>query len=220
MSGIRQTIAKRLQAAKQDIPHYRLFADVRIDALLDYRRELNNKTPDMDISVNDLLIKACAMALQQVPECNVQLHGDHIRQFSNADIAVAVAIDEGLITPIITGANRKTIEQIAIESADLIRRARGGGLKQHEYEGGSFTLSNLGMFGVRQFDAIINPPQCAILAVGKGEPRAVVDNGNITVATVMSMTLSLDHRVIDGRTGARFLQTLTSIIETRVQSKQ
>ena len=220
MSGIRQNIARRLQAAKRDIPHYRLYADARIDALLDYRKELNKATPETDISVNDLLIKACAMALQQVPECNVQFHGDHIRQFSNADIAVAVAIDEGLITPIITQANRKRVEQIAAEMTDLIRRARGGGLKQHEYEGGSFTLSNLGMFGVRQFDAIINPPQCAILAIGKGEPRAVVDNGNITVATVISMTLSLDHRVIDGATGARFLQTLTNIIETRVKSNQ
>jgi pyruvate dehydrogenase E2 component (dihydrolipoamide acetyltransferase) len=213
MSGMRQTIARRLQESKSTIPHFRLVADAEIDALLDLRRELNQALPGADITVNDLLIKACATALTQVPDCNVQLHGHTIRRFKDADIAVAVAMEAGLMTPIVTAANRKGIAQISNEVRDLVTRAKAGTLKQHEFEGGSFTLSNLGMFGVKQFDGIINPPQCAILAVGKGEERVVVDQGEGAIATILTLSLSLDHRVIDGATGARFMQALTRVIE-------
>lgn len=213
MSAIRQTIARRLQESKSTIPHYRLVAEAEIDALLDLRRELNAALPGADITVNDLLIKACATALMQVPDCNVQLHGHSIRRFRDADIAVAVALEEGLMTPIVTAANNKGIAQISNEVRDLVTRARAGTLQQHEFEGGSFTLSNLGMFGIKQFDAIINPPQCAILAVGKGEERVIVDQGEGAIATLLTLSLSLDHRVIDGATGARFMQALVRVLE-------
>ena len=213
MSGMRQTIARRLQESTSTIPHYRLVAEAEIDALLDLRTELNAALPGADITVNDLLLKACATALMHVPDCNVQLHGHTIRRFKDADIAVAVAMEEGLMTPIVTAANRKGIAQISNEVRDLVTRAKTGTLQQHEFEGGSFTLSNLGMFGIKQFDAIINPPQCAILAVGRGEERVIVDQGEGAIATVLTLSLSLDHRVIDGATGARFLQALTRVIE-------
>lgn len=213
MSGVRQTIARRLQESKSTIPHYRLVAEAEIDALLDLRGELNQALPGADITVNDLLIKACATALMQVPDCNVQLHGHTVRRFKDADIAVAVALEEGLMTPIVTAANSKGIAQISNEVRDLVTRAKAGTLKQHEFEGGSFTLSNLGMFGIKQFDAIINPPQCAILAVGKGEERVIVDQGEGAIATLLTLSLSLDHRVIDGATGARFMQALVRVIE-------
>jgi pyruvate dehydrogenase E2 component (dihydrolipoamide acetyltransferase) len=213
MSGIRQTIARRLQESKSTIPHYRLVAEAEIDALLDLRSELNAALPDADITVNDLLIKACATALMQVPDCNVQLHGHTIRRFRDADIAVAVALEEGLMTPIVTAANKKGIAQISNEVRDLVTRAKTGTLQQHEFEGGSFTLSNMGMFGIKQFDAIINPPQCAILAVGKGEERVIVDQGEGAIATLLTLSLSLDHRVIDGATGARFMQALVRVME-------
>lgn len=213
LSGMRRTIARRLQAAKSEIPHYRLVADADIDALLALRGELNAALGHANVTVNDLLLKACATALSQVPECNVQFDGSDIKRFRDADIAVAVSLEAGLITPVVRAANRKGIAQISNEVRDLVTRARTGTLKQHEYEGGSFTLSNLGMYGIRQFDAIINPPQCAILAVGRGEQRVVVDDGEGAIATMLTLSLSLDHRIIDGAKGARFMQALVRVIE-------
>ncbi|HKJ21627.1 MAG TPA: 2-oxo acid dehydrogenase subunit E2, partial [Gammaproteobacteria bacterium] len=184
-----------------------------IDALLALRRELNEALDDANVTVNDLLIKACASALTQVPDCNVQLHGSSIHRFRDADIAVAVALEGGLITPIIRSVNRKGVAAVSNEARELVTRAKAGTLKQEEFEGGTFTVSNLGMFGLKQFDAIINPPQCGILAVGAGEERVIVKDGEPEVATMLTLSLSLDHRVVDGALGARFLQALVRIIE-------
>lgn len=213
MSAMRQTIGRRLQRSKIDIPHYRLVAEADIDALLALRGELNDSLDEANVSVNDLLIKCCATALMQVPGCNVQLHGDTIHRFNDADIAVAVALEAGLITPVIRSVNRKGVAAVSNEARELITRAKAGTLKPDEFEGGTFTVSNLGMFGIRQFDAIINPPQCAILAVGAGEERVIVADGEPDVATMLTLSLSLDHRVIDGALGARFMQALVRIIE-------
>lgn len=213
MSGMRRTIARRLQGSTATIPHYRMIAEAEIDALLALRAELNEALRQANVSVNDLLVKACAAALVQVPDCNVQLHGETIKRFQDADIAVAVALEAGLVTPVVRAANRKGLVQISSEIQELVTRVKAGTLTAEAFEGGTFTLSNLGMYGVRQFDAIINPPQCAIVAVGKGAPRMVVKQGKGVVATVMTLTLSLDHRVIDGAVGARFLQALVQFIE-------
>jgi len=213
LSPMRQRIAQRLQAAAATIPHYRLISDACFDALLDRHKQIRQAATATRISINDLLVKACGLALVQVPECNVQFDGSLIKRFPHADISVAVALEEGLITPIIRAADTKDIGAIAAETAELVQRARAGVLKPEEYEGGTFTISNLGMFGIRQFDAIINPPQCAILAVGRSEQRVVVREGQPAVATLLTLTLSLDHRVIDGAVGAKFLQTLVNIIE-------
>jgi len=212
MSSTRMTIARRLQESKSSIPHYRLVADVRVDALNALRTKLA-AAANQDISLNDLLLKSCAVVLKQVPECNVQLENNVIRRYRDADIAIAVATDNGLLTPIIRAANTKSISQIAGEARELIARARSGRLTLEEISGGTFTLSNLGMFGIKQFDAIINPPQCAILAIGAAEPRIVVAAGQPAVATVLTMSLSLDHRAIDGAVGARFMRALTQLIE-------
>lgn len=213
LSPMRQRIAQRLQSSASTIPHYRLVSDARFDALLDLHKQLKHNGSDTRISINDLLVKACAMALMQVPECNVQFDGNSITRFPHVDIAVAVALEEGLITPLVRNSDTKNVTTIAAETAELVKRARAGVLKPEEYEGGTFTVSNLGMFGIRQFDAIINPPQCAILAVGRSEQRVVVRDGQPGVATMLTLTLSLDHRVIDGAVGARFLQALVNIIE-------
>jgi pyruvate dehydrogenase E2 component (dihydrolipoamide acetyltransferase) len=213
LSPMRQRIAQRLQDSASTIPHYRLVSDACFDALLDLHKSLKNAGSDTHISINDLLVKACATALLQVPECNLQFDGNQVTRFPHADISVAVALEEGLITPIVRAADTKGVSAIAAETAELVRRARSGVLKPEEYEGGTFTISNLGMFGVRQFDAIINPPQCAILAVGRSEQRVVARGGQPVVATMLTLTLSLDHRVIDGAVGAKFLQTLVNIIE-------
>jgi len=216
MSGTRQTIARRLQESKSTIPHYRLIKDVRVDALMSLRSELNNSLPDSKVSVNDMLIKACATALSAVPDCNVQMENNVIRKFQDADIAMAVALESGLITPIIRSANRKGVVEIAVEARELIDKARNGKLSEDEINGGTFTVSNLGMYGIKQFDAIINPPQCAILAVGGAERRVVVDGDQPVIATLMTLSLSLDHRVIDGAIGSRFMQELAQAIEQPV----
>lgn len=212
MSSTRQTIAERLQQSKSSIPHYRLIADARVDALKAIQSELN-RAHNVKISINDILIKACSIALINVPECNVQMENNVIKKFRDTDISVAVALDSGLITPIIRAVNRKNTAQVAVEANELIEKARNGKLQQEEIVGGTFTISNLGMFGVKQFDAIINPPQCAILAVGKAEQRVIVENEQPAVATVMTLSLSLDHRVIDGAVGAGFLRELVKAIE-------
>lgn len=216
MSGMRKAIAARLQASKRTAPHFRLQAELDLEALLTLRSEINASAPAIKLSVNDLLIKACALALVKVPDVNVQF--DEARQavlrFSDADISVAVALPGGLITPIVRQANRKSLAQISAEMLSLVTRAKAGTLKPEEFQGGSFSMSNLGMLGVSQFDAIINPPQGAILAIGAGEPRAVAHNGQVAVRTQMTVTLSCDHRVIDGALGAAFLKELKRLVQT------
>jgi pyruvate dehydrogenase E2 component (dihydrolipoamide acetyltransferase) len=213
ISGMRKTIAARLQASKQTAPHFRVHIDAEIDALLDVRKQINSINTDAKVSVNDFIVKACASALMKCPAINVQFDGEQLSYFSNADISVAVAIDDGLITPIVSAANHKGLVEISNTTRDLATRAKLGRLKPEEFQGGSFCISNLGMYGIKQFDAIINPPQGAILAVGAGEQRPVVKEGVLAVATVMSLTLSSDHRVIDGAVAAEFMSVLKGYLE-------
>lgn len=213
LSGMRKTIATRLQASKQTAPHYRLTIDCKLDALLALRKQMNAENTQARVSVNDCLVKAAAMTLLEVPECNIQFNGEAVRQFDDAHVAVAVALDSGLITPIIQAANRKGLVEISNETTSLVTRAKASTLRAEDFQGGTFTVSNLGMFGVRHFDAIINPPQAAILAIGAGEPRMIIENGESAVATLVTVTLSSDHRVIDGALGARWLQAFKGFVE-------
>jgi pyruvate dehydrogenase E2 component (dihydrolipoamide acetyltransferase) len=208
MSKMRKAIAKRLSQSKSTIPHFYVRRRVRVDKLLKLRAAANPKP-----SVNDYLIRACGLALAQVPAVNIQVHGDAIHRFSSADIAVAVATDGGLITPIVSDAGGRDLMAINAAMADLADRARSGKLKQREFEGGSFSLSNLGMFGVEQFDAIINPPQGAILAVGAARPEPIDDDGAIRIVPVLHLSLSCDHRAIDGADAGRFMMALAELIE-------
>ena len=213
LTGMRRAIARRLSESKSTVPHWYLSVDARLDALLDYRRQLNEFGP-IKISVNALLIKAIASALQAVPEANAVWNGDSIRRYSTVDISVAVSTPVGLVTPVVRGVEKLGMSALARTTKDLIDRGRDGKLKQHEIEGGSFSISNLGMYGVRDFCAIINPPQSAILAVGAGEQRPVITaGGELGIATVMTMTLSSDHRVIDGSLAAEFMQALKARVE-------
>jgi pyruvate dehydrogenase E2 component (dihydrolipoamide acetyltransferase) len=212
MSARRGTIARRLLESKQSIPHYRLELDVDFGPLLQHRRALTDGAGGR-VTVNDLLLRAAALALVQHPMVNAQLEGDEIVQFENADIAIAVAAEAGLVTPILRRANLKSVATIARESRDLIDRARRGSLLREEISGGSFTISNLGMHGVTRFDAIINAPQVAILAVGAVSQRPAVRSGVLAVAEVATLTLSADHRVVDGAVGAAFLTTLRGLLE-------
>ncbi len=214
LSSMRKTIAQRLTEAKQTIPHFYLTVDCEIDGLLDLRKRLNEKADGAyKLSVNDLIIKACGVALRKVPAANASYTDDGIKLYQSADVAVAVAIDGGLITPVIRDAGNKGLEAISAEMKDMAGRAREGKLAPEEYQGGTFSISNLGMFGIKQFDAVINPPQGAILAVGAGEQRPVVKDGALAVATVMTCTLSCDHRVVDGAIGAEFLKVFKAMIE-------
>ncbi len=215
LGAVRKIIAKRLTEAKQTIPHIYLTVDVRLDALLKLRGELNAalEPRGIKLSVNDLVIKALALALRQVPKCNVSFAGDNLISYSRADISVAVAAPSGLITPIIVGADSKAVSQIATEMKALAEKARAGKLQPHEYQGGTASLSNLGMFGIKQFDAVINPPQAMILAVGAGEQRPYVVGGALAIATVMSVTGSFDHRAIDGADGAELMGAFKALIE-------
>ena len=216
-SQMRKIIAERLQQSKQTAPHFYLTVGCEIDQLLQSRKQLNALAEDdVKISVNDLVIRAAAQALIKVPEANASWEGDHTRLFTHADISVAVAIDGGLITPVIWAAEKKGLAELSQISRDLVARARSGSLAPEEFTGGSFTISNLGMFGVREFAAVINPPQGAILAVGAGEQRPIVRDGALAVATVMTVTLSCDHRAVDGAVGARWLQSFKSFIENPV----
>ena len=212
MSARRGTIARRLLESKQSIPHYRLELDVDFGPLLQHRRALTDGA-GARVTVNDLLLRAAALALVQHPMVNAQLDGDEIVQFENADIAIAVAAEAGLVTPILRRANLKSVATIARESCDLIDRARRGSLLREEISGGSFTISNLGMHGVTRFDAIINAPQVAILAVGAVSQRPAVRSGVLAVAELATLTLSADHRVVDGAVGAAFLTTLRGLLE-------
>ena len=215
LNNVRKVIARRLTEAKQTIPHIYLTVDVRLDALLKLRGELNKslEADGVKLSVNDLLIKALARALQRVPKCNVSFQGDELHQYTREDISVAVAAPSGLITPIIVDAGRKGLAQISNEMKELAGKARDGKLQPHEYQGGTASLSNLGMFGTKQFDAVINPPQAMILAVGAGEQRPHVIDGALGVATVMSATGSFDHRAIDGADGAALMQAFQQLVE-------
>ncbi len=215
LNNVRKVIARRLTEAKQTIPHIYLTVDVRLDALLDLRKQLNGalEAQEIKLSVNDLLIKAQAKALQLVPQCNVSFGGDILRQYSRQDISVAVAAPSGLITPIITDAGSKAISQISKEMKELAGKARDGKLQPHEYQGGTASLSNLGMFGTKQFDAVINPPQAMILAVGAGEQRPHIVDGALSIATMMSATGSFDHRAIDGVDGAKFMDAFRNLVE-------
>ncbi len=213
LSGMRKTIAARLSEAKQTVPHFYLTLDCQIDELLKIRKELNARSDAYKISVNDFVIRAAAVALKQVPAANASFDPGGILYYDHADISVAVATPSGLITPIIKAAEEKGLATISGEMKDLAGRARDGKLKPEEYQGGTFSVSNLGMFGIKDFAAIINPPQGCILAVGAGEQRPVVRDGALAVATVMSCTLSVDHRVVDGAVGAEFMAAFKKIIE-------
>jgi pyruvate dehydrogenase E2 component (dihydrolipoamide acetyltransferase) len=219
LDGMRKTIAARLTEAKQTIPHFYLRRDIRLDALMAFRAELNAKLEKrgVKLSVNDFIIKACAIALQQVPKANAVWAGDRVLELKPSDVAVAVAIEGGLFTPVLKDAEMKSLSALSAEMKDLAARARDRKLAPHEYQGGSFAVSNLGMFGIDNFDAVINPPHGAILAVGAGVKKPVVGaNGEIEVATVMSVTLSVDHRVIDGALGAQLLQAIVDNLENPV----
>ncbi|NIJ42757.1 pyruvate dehydrogenase E2 component (dihydrolipoamide acetyltransferase) [Parvibaculum indicum] len=215
LDSMRKTIARRLTQSMQEIPHFYLTVDCRLDELLRVRKELNDELADsgVKLSVNDFLIRAAALALKKVPEANVSYAGDALLRHKHSDIGIAVALEGGLITPILRAAEGKGLAQIATEAKELASRARDKKLKPSEFEGGSFSISNLGMFGIKHFTAVINPPQAAILAVGAGEERTVVVDGKIEVATVMTVTMSCDHRAIDGALGARFLDAFKGFVE-------
>ncbi|MBX9461039.1 MAG: pyruvate dehydrogenase complex dihydrolipoamide acetyltransferase [Brevundimonas sp.] len=218
LDGMRKAIARRLTDSFRDVPHFPLNIDCEIDGLLAARARVNAmlEKDGIKVSVNDFVIKASAMALKAVPEANASYSPEGIAMHHHADVAMAVAIDGGLITPIIRKAETKTLSQIATESKDLAKRARDRKLKPEEFQGGTFSVSNLGMFGIKSFASIINEPQGAIMSVGAGEQRPVVKDGQLAVATVMTVTLTCDHRVVDGAIGARFLQVFKAMIEDPV----
>ena len=211
-SSMRRTIARRLAESKSTIPHFYLTVECRMERLLALRTEIN-ASASRKISVNDFIVRAVAVALREVPQANVGWTDTAMRQYAQADVAVAVSTDTGLITPIVRAADRKTLSQISAEIADLAARARAGQLRPEEYQGGSFSVSNLGMHGVGAFSAIINPPQAAILAVGASQQKPVVENGELKVGTVMACTLSVDHRAIDGALAAQWLAAFQRAIE-------
>ncbi len=217
LTPMRRAIARRLTESKQTAPHFRLLVDVNIDAALKLRADLNRDRESGKISITDLLVKAVAVALIKTPAVNSQLDGKVIRRYHDAHVAVAVALDDGLLTPVVRTADKKSIVDISREITELSERARSGSLTPPEYEGGTFTLSNLGMFGIKSFDAIINPPQAAILAVGAAEKRRIFSADGEIVATLLTATLSCDHRIIDGATGARFLQVFRELVEQPYQ---
>jgi pyruvate dehydrogenase E2 component (dihydrolipoamide acetyltransferase) len=216
LDGMRKTIAARLTEAKQTIPHFYLRRDIKLDALLKFRAQLNKQLEGrgVKLSVNDFIIKASALALQAVPDCNAVWAGDRVLKMKASDVAVAVAIEGGLFTPVLKDADTKSLSALSAEMKDLATRARDRKLAPQEYQGGSFAISNLGMFGIDNFDAVINPPHGGILAVGAGVKKPVVgEDGELSVATVMSVTLSVDHRVIDGALGAQLLQQIVDNLE-------
>ncbi|WP_337995608.1 pyruvate dehydrogenase complex dihydrolipoamide acetyltransferase [Oleispirillum naphthae] len=212
-STIRKVIARRLSESKQTVPHFYITMEVMLDELLALRKKINGQEGAAKVSVNDFVIRACAVALKRMPEANVSWTGEAMRAYSRSDVSVAVATPTGLITPIVRGAESKSLGTISEEMRGLAARAREGKLMPEEYQGGTFSISNLGMYGVREFAAIINPPQSMLLAVGAGEQRPVVKDGALAVGTVMSLTLSADHRCIDGALGAQFLGLVKNLLE-------
>lgn len=213
IDNMRMAISRRLTEAKRDIPHFYIEADCQIDELLALRKKLNERAVDYKISVNDFIVRACALGLRRVPDANACFADTHILRHKHADVSIAVAIDGGLITPIIRNADSKGLAEISLEAADLVARAREMKLAPTEYEGGTFSVSNLGMFGVKKFTAIINPPQAAILAIGSGRSMPIVRDGEIVTATMMTVSLSCDHRVIDGALGAKLLAEIKGLLE-------
>ncbi len=215
VNNIRKVVARRLTESKQQVPHFYLTVDCEIDALLAVRADLNSRAKDGEfkLSINDMVIKAAAVALMQVPAANASWSDDGIKMYKQADISVAVAIDDGLITPIVRNANGKGLRSISEDMRELAAKARAGTLAPEEFQGGTFSISNLGMYGVKDFQAVINPPQGCILAVGAGEERPIVKDGALAIATVVSCTLSVDHRVVDGTVGAEFLAAFKALIE-------
>jgi pyruvate dehydrogenase E2 component (dihydrolipoamide acetyltransferase) len=213
LSSMRRVIARRLTESKQTVPHFYLTVDCEIDELLKFRSELNAKSDSYRISVNDFVLRATALGLRQVPAANASWSDEAILLWDTVDIAVAVALEDGLITPIVRNADRKGLAAIANETKDLAERARAGKLRLEEFQGGTFSISNLGMYGVRDFAAVINPPHGGSLAIGAGEPRPVVKDGALAIATVMSCTLACDHRVVDGAIGAQFLAAFKKLVE-------
>jgi len=219
LDGMRRIIAARLTEAKQTIPHFYLRRDIQLDALLEFRAQINKQLEarGVKLSVNDFIIKACALALQQVPAANAVWAGDRILQLKPSDVAVAVAIEGGLFTPVLRDADTKSLSELSTQMKDLAARARDRKLAPHEYQGGSFAISNLGMMAIDNFDAVINPPHGAILAVGAGTKKPIVgEDGELGVATVMSVTLSVDHRVIDGALGAELLAAIKDNLENPI----
>src|SRR5690349_2138227 len=212
-SQIRQTIAKRLVTSLGPVPHFFLTTDIEMDRAAEMRKGINALDPDLKISINDIIIKVAAAALIQHPQVNASYQEKFVRYYEQADIGVAVAIEDGLITPVVRAANQKSLSQIAVEVRELAERARSRKLKPEEYTGATFSISNLGMFGIDEFTAVINPPEGAILAVGAMSPKPVVRDNEIVVRQMMRVTMSCDHRVIDGATGAKFLQTFKKILE-------
>ena len=214
LSAIRKVIARRMTESKTQVPHFYLTVECEIDELLKVRKSLNSMPGEAGLSINDFIVRACALALRDVPAANVAYENENeMRRFRSADIAVAVALSEGLVTPVVRAAETKGLKEISAEMKDLAARARDGKLLPEEYQGGSFTISNLGMYGIRQFDAVINPPQACILAVGAGEQRPVVRNGDIVAATVMCCTLSVDHRLVDGAIASELISAIKRYIE-------
>ncbi len=214
LNNIQKVVAKRLVSSNNNVPDFPLQIDCELDALLKMRKELNGQVPEgIKISVNDMLIRACALALKHVPEANASYTPDGIAMHKHADVAVAVAIQDGLITPIVRGAENKGLSTISAEMDDLIVRAKDRKLKPQEYQGGTFSISNLGMMGIKNFGSIINEPHGMILSVGAGAPRPVVKDGAIAIATVMTVTLTCDHRVVDGALGAKWLQHFKRYVE-------
>lgn len=214
LSNIRKVIAKRLTESKQTVPHFYLTVDCRIDALLHARQTLNATLDESQkLSVNDFVIKAMACAMDDVPAANAAWHEDHIRIYDRVDVSVAVAIPDGLVTPVISDARQQGLLSISSQMKDLAKRARAGKLRPEEFQGGTISLSNLGMFGVDQFAAVINPPQGCILAVGGGVRKPIVIDDRIEIGTIMACTLSVDHRVVDGALGAQYLKAFKSYIE-------
>ena len=215
LTSMRKVIARRMTESKTEVPHFYLTVDVAVDRLLAVRRELNERLAEegLKISVNDFIIRAAALALRKVPEANAMFAGDPILRFKRADISVAVAVEGGLVTPGVRAADTKGLAEIAREMRTLVEKARAGRLLPEDYQGGTFSISNLGMYGIKEFEAVINPPQGAILAVGMAEKRPVVRDDALAIATLMTCTLSVDHRALDGAIGARFLQAFKDLIE-------
>lgn len=217
-SSVRKVIARRLAESKQTVPHFYLSIDIELDALMKLRKQLNEvPSAEHKLSVNDFIIKACALALRKVPAANAMWTDDAVLRFDEVDVSVAVATDTGLITPVIRNADRKGLSTISAEMKALAKKAREGKLRPEEFQGGGFSISNLGMYGIKSFSAIINPPQSCILAVGAGEERVVVRDGAVAVRTVMSVTLSVDHRSVDGAVGAQFLAAMKPLLEDPIQ---
>ena len=214
VSTMRGVIAERLVFSKQNIPHFYLTVDCNVGKLLEIRKQVNNE--GCQITVNDFIVKATALALKKFPDVNSSWQGQKIEHYPTVDVAVAVSLDEGLITPIVTQADTKSLQTLSTEVKSLIRRAKAGKLSSHEYQGGGITISNLGMFGIKDFIAIINPPQSSILAVGKAEKRPIIQDDAIAIATMMTMTLSVDHRVVDGALGAQFLNEIKNFLENPI----